>query len=164
MEAKAQLWIGSFFLVIFLIWGGMRIYQGIIFDINCGDRLKRAADANTVQIAKEELKASIAYMEKSGLILGYTSILYKTPDEDIGFWYRNIKSSYEELKNLPESTTSLEKSNVLIKLRETLLDNNGVTFPRGISIYPDNVFYAWWAWISLIITLVFFIWWKEENI
>ncbi len=39
---------------------------------------------------------------------GYTSILWQTPDEDIGFWYTNLKASQQELQNL-QSNNALEK-------------------------------------------------------
>ena len=54
-----------------------------------------------------------------------------------------MTESYEELDKLPETATSLEKTNVLMKLRETLTDESEdgteVTVPNGISIYPNNV-------------------------
>ena len=69
--------------------------------------------------------------------------------------------SYDELENLPEDATSLEKTNVLMKLRETLTDETesgvSVTIPNGISIYPRNVAYFWWGLLSPIFCLVLWI-------
>jgi len=49
----------------------------------------------------------------------------------------------------------------LLKLRQTLLDTSSgtesVTEPSGISIFPHNVAYAWWAWISLAAVVAGFI-------
>lgn len=68
--------------------------------------------------------------------------MYKTPDEDVGFWYQNLKVSLEQLQSLPPNCSELEKSNMLIKLRETLLDHGesaeNTTSPDGISIFPNN--------------------------
>ena len=85
------------------------------------DSLKRAGDANTVELAKEELAYVISYLDKNNIKEGYTSVLWKTPDEDISFWYRNIIASKAELDSLTNNS-ALEKTNVLMKLRETLID------------------------------------------
>lgn len=83
-------------------------------------------------------------MEANSLTSGYTSILWRTPDEDIGFWYKNLKASQNELQNLkPESV--LEKTNVLMKLRETLVDTgekSNVTVPKGLAVYPNNLLWS----------------------
>ncbi len=115
----------------------------ISFTQNCDGYLERAANANTVETAKKELGIAVDYLEKNGLTSGYTSVFYKTPDEDIGFWYQNLKASLEELATLPENSTPLEKTNVLMKLRETLIHHGSeggesVTVPSGISRYPSN--------------------------
>lgn len=139
---------------------GARIYKKIIFKQNVTGYLKRAADANTVELAKEELKRVIDYLELNGLTEGYTSIIYKTPDEDIGFWYRNIKASYNELEML-QTTSALEKTNVLIKLRETLVDGGErmkVTVPEGIHVYPYNTIWCLVLLFALVVGSYGFIW------
>ncbi len=127
---------------------GSRIVKGVTFNQNVKGILKRAADASTIEIAKQELGTAIDYLETNNLTSGYTSILYKTPDEDIGFWYQNLKASHKELVEL-KSVSALERTNVLIKLRETLLDsgeNLSVTYPEGLSVYPNNK-----LWTALMI-------------
>lgn len=145
---------GILLVIPFLLWGGFRIYKGITFDIDCDGHLKRAADANTVELASQELKTALTYLEQKNMMSGYTSIFYRTPDEDVGFWYTNLKASLRELESMKPDTTQLERSNMLIKLRETLLDhrNNGesVTGPYGISIFPNNSLYAFWGIIGFI--------------
>jgi len=134
----------------------MRISKGIELKQNVTGYLKRAADANTIKLANEELTKSIKYLESKNLTTGYTSILWKTPDEDIDFWYRNLKASQSELSNL-KSESALEKTNVLIKLRETLLDSgekSKVTVPKGLAVYPNNKL---WAFLTLIAILAGFI-------
>lgn len=102
----------------------------------------------------ETLSIVIAYAEAHGMTTGYTSIVYNTPDEDLGFWYRNLVASRDELARVRPETTPLERSNLLIKLRETLLDHgkNGdsVTDPDGIELWPYNLAYAVWGWLSLL--------------
>ena len=142
------------------------MYQYIIFERNCSGHLKNAACANNVELAAKELNKALNYIEKNDLTHGYTSILYKTPDEDIGFWYSNIKLSYNELISVSNETTSLEKSNILLKLRETLIDEvDGttiVTYPDGIQKYPNNVLYNILlviAYIFVILSMWYFILW-----
>jgi hypothetical protein len=124
---------------------------------NCTGYLKRAADAKT---AKLQLNKAIAYLEQNNLTSGYTSVLWKTPDEDIEFWYKNLKASEGELSKVDSTTSSLERTNILMKLRETLLDNSGesgdsITVPEGLSRYPDNYMYGVLFWITLIFVIVF---------
>lgn len=114
------------------------LIKNIQFDQDCGGYLSLAANANTVEIAGEQLDIALKYMEENKLTSGYTSILYKTPDEDVGYWYRNIKSARGELSTIAPNASQLEKTNVLMKLRETLAAGT----PVGIALYPNNVFYG----------------------
>lgn len=102
-----------------VLWGGLRIYNGVVFDIHCEGHLKRAADANTIEMASKELVDAIKYLEDNKMTEGYTSVLWKTPAADVGFFYQNLKSSLEELKKVTPETAQLERTNVLMKLRET---------------------------------------------
>jgi len=130
---------------------GIAIYKKITFEQNCSGYLKRAADANTVDIAKDQLKKSIDYIEANNLTNGYTSVFYKTPDEDVSFWYKNIKASYMELSKVNDSTSELERTNILMKLRETLMDHEEITIPDGISRFPDNKVWCFWFLIATIL-------------
>ena len=136
---------------------GVRISKKITFEQNVTGYLKRAADANTIELANQELTKAINYLEANNLTSGYTSVLYKTPDEEIDFWYQNLKASQKELSNL-NSNSALEKTNVLIKLRETLMDTGGkkmkVTLPQGLSVYPHNRFWAFLFSIVLFASLI----------
>ena len=104
------------------------------------------------------------YAEKNGLTEGTVSIFLKDPANDIGFWYQNMKTAYVELENLPEEATALEKSNVLMKVKESLTGNNKngqfVRHPSGISIYPYNIAYFWWCAISAILAIISWIWYE----
>lgn len=129
-----------------------RVVLKIQFKQNVTGYLKRAADANTIDLAEQELNKAISYLEAHNLTSGYTSILYRTPDEDLEFWYNNLKASQNELQTL-NSTSALERTNVLLKLRETLLDEGEktkVTVPSGISVYPNNLPWAIAGWLALI--------------
>ena len=131
----------------------MILVKSIILDINCVDYQKRAADSNTVELAADNLKIALDYIEANGMTSGYTSVVYKSPDEDVAFWYTNIKESYEELISLDESATNVERTNLLMKLRETLLDQKekgeSLTLPNAISCFPNNTLWAILKWLCV---------------
>ena len=127
------------------------------FTQQCGGYLKQTADATSVELALERINLAIEYIEKNDLKDGYTSILWKTENENIGFWYRNVIACRDELAaNLDSS--SLEQSNVLMKVREALTDDGDsgleLTVPPGISRYPHNTGYCVLNIISAILALI----------
>ena len=132
------------------------------FNQNCTGYLKQAADANTIELAIDRLDKAIDYVELQDWTDGYTSILWRTEDENIGFWYKNIKASRVELEKALDAS-QMEQTNVLMKLRETLTDNNEngtyITYPSGLWKYPHNMEFAIFAWIIHIILIVMWILW-----
>lgn len=118
------------------------------FNQNCTGYLKQAADANTIELAIERLDKAIEYVELKNWTDGYTSVLWKTEDENIGFWYKNLKASRVELEKALCSS-QMEQTNVLMKLRETLTENNEngtyITYPDGLWKYPNNMEFAVFA-------------------
>ena len=140
-------------ILMFLCWGGIRIVSNINFNRYCEGFLKNAADSNSVDQAVERMAIAVKYIETHDLNEGFTSILWKAPNEDMGFWAKNLNDALVELQELSPDSTPLEKSNLLMKLRETILDDtaNGVsvTAPGGISIYPHNVGLCWLSILSL---------------
>ena len=125
---------------------GVIIYAASIeFDQNCGGYLKQTADANTAELALNRLDMAVKYAEEKGLTNGYTSVFYKTEDDNIGYWYQNLKACQKELKQVI-GKSQLEQTNVLMKVRESLTDNGKegteLTVPGGIARYPYNVFYG----------------------
>jgi len=98
------------------------------------------------------LTKALSYLEANNLTSGYTSIFWQTPDEDIDFWYRNLKASQQELENL-KSDSPLERTNVLMKLRETLLDvgeKTKVTITDGLAVYHNNKLWALLIVVALL--------------
>lgn len=138
------------------------LFKKVTLTQDCTGYLKRAADASTVETAKSEIAKSIAYLEKENITSGYTSVLWRTPNEDIGFWYGNLKSLYAELDKVDGNTSSLEKTNLLMKLRETLLDNgedgDRLTIPNGLSLYPNNIAFGALGWSAIIVFALLCAW------
>ena len=133
--------------------------KSIQFDQKCGGYLKQAADANSVELAEKQLNLAIDYIEQHELTSGYTSVLWNTEDENIEYWYNNLKQCQKELAATKDNST-LENTNVLMKLRESLtdVDQNGttLTIPYGISRYPNNLLYGILNTISGIIFMLYF--------
>ena len=147
------------FAVVFLAWASVRTYYYVNYHIHVEGRLKRAADANTVEIAAKELDYAVKELDRRGWTQGSTNVLWWEPAHDVGFWYENLKTSLEELRKVRPETTQLERSNLLLKLRETLLygrsrGSPSVTAPPGISVFPANVAYYWWGWGSFILLIL----------
>jgi len=147
---KNPLLLGGFFLILLIGFGITAGCKDIRFDQNCEGHLKRAADANTIELASTELGTAIQYLKRSGLTSGNTSILFDTPNNDIGFWFSNLSASQAELAKVTPETAMLERSMLLLKLRETLLDGQVVTVPSGITLLPNVQLYFWWGVISAI--------------
>jgi len=145
--------LSAFFFLSAIAIMVCQIMLGIKFDQKIKGHLKLAADANTIELAEEELGIVLANIEAAGYTEGHTSIFYNKPTEDIGFWYRNLKASKEELAKVTNSS-QLEKTNTLIKLRETLLDGGSegktrVTYPDGLARYPNNLMWGLVSWYAL---------------
>lgn len=134
------------------VWG-LSIYYGFQYRIHVEGHLKRAADANTVERAKRELDTAIDAIEDRGWTEGSSHALFATPDCDVGFWYTNLKESSEELATVGHESPPLERSNMLMKLRETIIDEGdvvSVTSPQGISMFPRNKLFFWSSCLALV--------------
>jgi len=152
-------------IVIFgLLITSVRIIKSVQFDMHCGSYMTRAANANTIAIAKDQMCIVVAYAESNGLTNGTTAVLWLDPNMDIGYWYNNMKSAYQELCSISPDASSLEKSNMLIKLRESLLtqgkDGAELDCPDNISLFPNNAFWIFILFLygfDVIIGLVMYI-------
>lgn len=144
--------------ITFITIGVMEIRLGITYNIEVGGHLKRAADSTNIELAEKELGTALENCEKNKWTEGTTSIFWETPDTDIAFWYQNILAAKKEIESLSPNSSSLEKSNMLIKLRETLVDHESkgdvVTAPSGVSAHPYNVQYFYAGFGSFIMAAI----------
>lgn len=168
--------LGLCLIIVGAIVPTICIVKSIQFDQNCEGYLKQAADANTVELASERISKALEYIEENNLTTGYTSVLWKTEDENVEYWYNNIKACQSELK-MAVNSSQLEKTNLLMKVRESLTDigkgDNGgtiITIPKGISRYPNNTSWGVLRWISwivfsigILIVVIVFANWCEKN-
>ena len=73
------------FTLSFFTWAGARIVKAHLFNVECKQYIKRAADANTVELAKEELSKAISYADEKGLTNGVVSIFLHQPKNDLSY-------------------------------------------------------------------------------
>ncbi len=137
-----------------LSWAIMRVVSYSLFYNNCLIHIYRAAQSQILDVAKEELDIALRYLEKEKATSGYTSVLYRSPNEDIGLWYNNLKILWKELHNpVPGDANS-----VLFKMRRILLEvedsRECVRVPQGISIVPYNRAFA--SLLCVGLTLILF--------
>lgn len=140
-------------IMAIMVYGGA-IINSCTFSANCIDYFELAANANSVELAEKYLSNGIEYLEKEGLTQGNTNFIFKYPTNDINIWYENLKSAQAQLQELKEQKdlTELEETNSLMKLRETLVDEDGViNHPRMISFYPYHILMEILMWGILII-------------
>lgn len=128
----------------------------------CTGYLRRAANASSVESAAESLDTAIAYLQREGKTNGWSYLFFRTPDCDVGYWYRNLVSARDELRNIPATASQLEKSNQLMKLREVLMEDGKsgavVTAPPYLYWFPYEV--GMWGLAAgiLILALIATIW------
>jgi hypothetical protein len=142
-------------LIIPTVIYGIALHKTIKFSANCLDYFKLAADANDTKLAEKYMDLGIMYLEDNNLTKGNTSIFIKKPKNDLEFWYNNLKSAQSQLRQINEKDqlTDLEESNILMKLRESLLDSDGmVIHPANIVHYPNHII---WFWTILLIWLFY---------
>lgn len=147
-------------IIVLLIMPTIITVKYIQFSQNCGGYLKQAADANSVELAIDRLNIAIDYIEENNLTSGYTSVIYRTEDENVGFWYKNIVTCRDELLSCINGT-QFEQTNTLMKVRESLIDNgekgDTLTIPSGISRYPNNLGYAILLIVGFILSAIIFV-------
>lgn len=151
------------------------IFSGLLF-VSCGksisyekdveSHLEAAANAQTVEIATSELDIAIRNIEARGLTTGQTGILYNNQQNDIGFWYRNVKAARTTISELPTGADALTKSNTLMRMREGLQRHNGdgdsVIQPDNISLYPNQWMAAFGGLSALLAAIFLCVWLIQE--
>ena len=162
MTSKQRFFLGIALILIASIAPAICLVKKIQFNQDCSGYLKQAADASTVELALDRVDKALDYIEANNLKSGYTSVIYRTEDENVGFWYENIKQCKKELEE-SIGGSQLETSNVLMKVRETLTDEGEsgttLTIPEGIWKFPNNTMWAILNGLSFIFyVFVVFLW------
>jgi hypothetical protein len=154
---KSLVVLGIVLILPFVAQIILATYWNYVFEKNCGDWLKMAADANSVQIASERLDKAVSYIESHGLTKGSAAVLLSQPTNDLEPWYQNLKQAQQNLHEFPQKSTKADISTALVKLRETLLDHkkdgDSVTCPYWAFIYPYQVIWVV-SWFLTTIAMV----------
>ena len=142
---------------------GIRIYMSVQFDIHCGSYMVRAANANTVELARDQMAVVIKYLEDNHITNGTTAVVRNDPTMDVGYFYNNMKGAYLWLCNIQSDASDLTRSNVLLKLKETLIKDSGdargnVDVPRNISIYPYNAIWVFLFTLLAVAAIILICW------
>ena len=82
--------ICAFSVLIWLAYCTTAIVVSIRFDMNCENYLKQAADANTIELAKDRLEQALIVANSKPD--GSSHIIFKYPKNDVGFWKDNLNS------------------------------------------------------------------------
>lgn len=149
-EGAASVLLVLIGLILLAIGGITTCSNNISYSKGLGGHIRNAQVSNSLELATQEMERIVSYAKDHGYTSGYTSVLYNTPEEDIGFWFRNMEQSLAELKKLSTTdSTQLERSNTLLKLHETLGH-----VPEGMANFPDNKMVAWILIIGLALFLL----------
>ena len=139
-------------IVIFFSSLSYGVYRDVLFNMECEGYLKLAANSNSIELAKSNLDHAIQYIEKNQLTSGNSAIFIKGPSTNITLWYANLKACQKEIWEMSvKGGNTLEQTNLLMKLRESLLNNELVIVPEFLSMYP----YQKVIILTLIISTIF---------
>ncbi|MCL2351276.1 MAG: hypothetical protein FWC55_01960 [Firmicutes bacterium] len=162
MKKTAPFILAILFTLVFIAWAIIRITAYYQFSVGCGQYLRRAATANSISLAASNLDSAIQYLEDRNLTSGQVSIFLKQPQNDITYWYSNLKSAQTGLQNMKSDATQLEVSNELMKIKESLIsttsDGEALILPEGIEIYPHNGLLFWMSLIGGVLAAALWIW------
>lgn len=134
------------------------VYRLLPFEQGCRGHVDNAVKANSTALAVEELTIAISYAENHGLTSGNTSLIWETPDNDIRFWYLNLKALRTSLQQNDDGV----QQNILTKLSTSLKE---IKYPEDIELYPNRGiwFVLGFLWVPLIIVLVGIAIWFDRR-
>ena len=132
----------SLSIVLFVSCLGYGTYKAIVFDTQCKEYLSLAANANSIELAKTNLDKAIQYIEQNQLTSGNTAFFIKGPSTDLTSWYANLKACQKEVWTMDvKKGTVLEETNLLMKLRESLMSEGLIIIPENIALHPNQLQY-----------------------
>ena len=142
--------------IVFFISAFFKDYR---FERECAGYLNLAANANDPKLVIKYMDIAIEYIERNNLDKGNTTVIFNYPDRSLDYWYANLKEIQADVKALPDDVSQLERSNVLMKVRESLTDSDSqggsrIILPPYIAYYPSQFFWSTMSWICGIMSIV----------
>lgn len=154
-------------------WGGARMHKSSDFDARVSDYVVAAYNATTPEEAKLQYDRALSVMKENKMTEGSTSILYPSPEYNVGDWFAKVEKTEKDLTEMlkapavvddkkadPKVLTPWQKSlveNNVVKTKVDTKGNSHASFnaPEDISVHPYTLQYALWFYSSLIATLLF---------
>lgn len=165
---KTITFLGAVSLVVVIIFSVIRWYG---LKAECSDYLKLSADAPSIQKADHFLGEALKYLERKKLTKGNSAFLFRTPSNDVGIWYEQIKGAKETTEDILKrdslvTVAQLEKDNALMKVREVILDEGSsgteVTLPAHLTTFPYQwLFFLWWIFTVIVLIIGIIVWRRE---
>lgn len=143
-------------LLLFVIWGGSRFVNSTIFNNNVLKPLVEVATTDDFNKSKNLLDGVVSYLEDQGKTEGIVSIVFRNPTNDMGIFYQNLKRSQAIMSTVSKDSSKDEIRNVMdiVKVHlgfgYYLLFFPRVNCPMGMDIYPYNLAYAIWVFLSVV--------------
>lgn len=156
---------------------GMRVHKANEFDNQVGSYLQAAYETDDPTAADKYLSTAIAYLDENKMTNGFTSVLYKSPSDDVGEWYEKLGVVAKEIHNAPVKPEGLNTDEAtkngahptdpgksrwaalmrklgIVKVRPASKGEEPayveVKSPDGISIYP-NVTTVLGSWLASLL-------------
>lgn len=149
------------FGISLLSWMGVRTYKWLTFYNEVGCYVENMYAAPTLEEVSQNLQIAITAIEENGLTQGTVSIfpaIRRNEKRNMGTWYQNLKKSQAVLEQAKQMNLA-DQSAILDDQRTCIMQAEKVfRYTQGISIYPYNGIFFWWATISFIGLVVSIIW------
>lgn len=128
------------------------------FEDTHGRLLRRAATAQTAEVALSSLDQALRGLEADGLTHGNTAFFRARRETDIGLWYQGLRSARTELQTALASSPASEASQQLALRR--FHDRLAYGGPEGtVLIMPESIACHPWnrALLGILFALVLFV-------
>ncbi len=149
------------FGISLLSWMGVRTYKWLTFYNEVGRYVEDVYATPTLEEFSQNLQMAITSIEENGLTQGTVSIfprIRQNEKRNMGTWYQNLKKSQAILEQAKQMSLA-DQSAILDDQRTCIMQAEKVfRYTQGISIYPYNTIFFWWATISFIGLAISAIW------
>jgi hypothetical protein len=130
------------------------------FSQNFSSHLDRAAHAPSIKVAHQELKQVEDYLVTNNLTTGNSSTFYDVNQNDLAYFYGNVKDSTAQLAELEKSgdSTSVNSSNELMRIEGTFKvkgeKGESLRTPESLSHAPNQRIWFWLGLLSFALFIV----------
>jgi len=169
MKGYRLLLVSILLVLPFIGWSITRISLSNHLDNTFTYHIDRASATSDIDEAANEMHLAKQYLEKRDMAHGYTSVVWRSEDEDLGVFYGTIvkRSNYLDDLQTIHTRDKTVFEDMITYTRMTNMKAQEQKVPDGISIYPHNVFFVYWFFVSLVLAAVgiggMFVYCDERN-